>query len=292
VITQIRLADDARGLSSVVKPRAGVAFAGLLVAGAVREVVDASPGQDGSLDETQFADVAAVTLNLRVTGQFRALLDELSQFCVPYARPYLEVSDDEWAGPRRLSMRFDSANSPIVTGSGQSRAVQLAWKVPSGCWQDSAGTEYTLTASAVFSGGFTMSATPGADVPSTGWPLHASTISADTLVVNTGTMRAPWTCKLYGPCTGPALYRDDTGEGVVFTDSLTLAAGEYVELNSADRSALFLSNPDDSRALYVDYVNTNWFDIDPGTNLIRYAPDVVSAGSVAVLDFTPRRMPV
>jgi hypothetical protein len=295
VITQIRLGDDDRGLSSVVKPRTNVGFQGLAVAGTVREVADPSPGQDGSIDETKFADVAAVTLSLRVTGAFRGFLDELGQYCAPYARPYLEVSDDEWAGPRRLYIRFDSNNAPIVTGTGQTRVVALSWKVPAGCWQDASGVEYDIPGSQAVTGGVIVNDTALLSIDAvTGFTVHAANITADTLVNNTGSLKAPWKARLYGPCQGPALYRDDTAEGIVFTDSLSLNAGEYVELDSANRTANFLSNPDDGRLLYLDYVNsTDWFDIDPGQNLIRYSPDILTGtGAVAVVTFTPRRMPV
>lgn len=294
MITAITLADDDRGLSSVIKDRSGVAFQGLDVAGAVREVIEPLPGQDGSWDQTQYADTAAVTLNLRLYGTgLRAVLDELAQYCAPWSRPYLQVADDEWSGDRLLRLRYDSAHAPIVLGSGATRAVTLSWKVASGGWEAATQTEYWINASAAGTSGVPLTASAGLSLTAAaGLSVPAGATSADTLVnVGGSGLRPTWIARLYGPCSGPALYADDTGEAIIFDPSLSLAAGEYIELNSADRTANFNSAADSSRLLYLDYANSSWFKLEPGTRLIRYAPSSVSAGSQCYLAFASRWMP-
>jgi hypothetical protein len=292
VITAISLSDDSRGLTSQLKGRYdGVAFQGLDVQGSVREVTDDIPGQDGADDLTEFAGAAAVTVALKFYGQFRAVLDEIDAYAVPWARPYLTVTDDEWAGPRVLRLRYSAANKPIVAGTGLSRAVAYQWKAPAGAWEDAAAVTYLLQATAPSTDGLHSAPTIGVSSTSAaGVAVKASAGTSDTLVTVGGNMRPPWVARLYGPCTGPALYNDSTGQGLVFTDDLLLGAGEYVELDSAARSALFLSAPDSSRLTYLDWSASSWFDLVPGTALLRYAPDAIAAGCQANLTFTPRRM--
>jgi hypothetical protein len=292
VITRLTLNDDARGLSTVLKPRYdAVAFQGLDVQGTVREAVDDLPGRDGTLDLTEFASAAAVTLTLRFWGQFRALMDEVNAYAAPWARPYLQVTDDEWAGDRLLRLRYSTANKPIVTGTGASRVAAYQWKAPSGCWEDTSPSEYMIPAGTGFTGGMHVQATSGVRLdPAAGLHFTPSSISADSLVTVGGDMRPPWTAFLYGPCTGPRLHNDSTGEALIFTDDLVLGAGEYVALDSAARSANLLSDPDASRLTYLDWPSSTWFSLTPGVSLLRYAPSLASAGSMAQLTFTPRRM--
>lgn len=289
MITRIILGDDDRGLYSVIKPRDQIAFQGLAVNGAVREVSDPVTGGDGAWDQTQYADTAGVTLALRVWGQFRGILDELAQYCVPYARPYLQVRDDEWTGDRLLRLRYDSMHADIVTGTGLTRAVGLQWKVPAGVWEAADETEYWVTGAGAGGEGLHLDAASGLHASAAnGVVLKASLVPADVLVNVAGTMRPPWKCKLYGPCTGPALYNDSTGEAIVFTSSLSLSAGQYVELDSLARSAYLNSDPAASRLTYLDYANSRWFSLSPGANLIRYAPVSVSPGANADLTFSAR----
>ena len=292
MITQILLNDDARGLSSLLKPRGdGIAFQGLDVQGSVREVTDDTPEQDGATDLTQFAGAAAVTLTLKFYGQFRALMDEIDQFCVPYARPYLQVTDDEWPGDRILRLRYSTANKPLVRGTGSSRTAAYQWKAPAGVWEDAAAVTYMIPGVTGASGGLHFASTTGVSVNATTFiDFGPSSVSADSIVTVTGTMRPPWVARLYGPCTGPQLFDDTAGTALVFTDDLVLAAGEYVEVSSAARSANFLSAPDQSRLSYLDWDASRWFDLVPGDNLLRYAPDLPSSGCACQLTFTPRRM--
>jgi hypothetical protein len=101
-----------------------------------------------------------------------------------------------------------------------------------------------------------------------------------------GSMRPPWTARLYGPCTGPKLTSDTLGQDIIFFDSLVLAAGQYVEITSG-KTANLLSDPAQSVLGLVDVPNTDWWTLEPGiANLIRYHPSS-GAASGAVLTFTP-----
>lgn len=291
--TSVTLVDASRGLSSTVMPRAGVAWQGLDVAGAVRAVTDPRPGGDGVVDNTLYADAAAVSLTVRVAWPARALLDEYGAFMVPSSRPYLVVTDDEWTGARQLRLRAVTASKPIVIQTGSDRTVLYQWVAPDGVWTDTVPTEYDINASAASTEGLHFVATTGLDfAPTVGITLKPTTTTGDSIVsVAAGSIDLPWQARLYGPCVGPKLANDTTGGQVAFTDSLVLAAGEYVLVDSLSRTANKLSDPAQPQLSNLDFANTTWWRLRAGTNLVRYNPSSTTGPAVAVLTFQNARMP-
>jgi hypothetical protein len=301
----IILSDPVTGLSSTIRPRPGVAVTSLDVQPAVRAVVNSVVGGDGTRDTTRFLDAAAVTVSLRLSAPSpgvspEAFLDEIGALCAPYARPVLVVTNDQWATPRQLAVRFDSRTAPVDNPFFTD--VAISWKVPSGAWQGTAQLEYDIPASVSSLDGAHFTSA-GAHFTSVGLHFRASTTSSDMLVAVPGTLKPPWKCRLYGPCTGPKLANDTTGGDIRFTDALVLGAGEYVELDSAARTANFLSDPGQPRLSLLDFAATTWWDLLPAgggygsgygvaypppatSNLIRYHP-TSGSGSGAVLTFLP-----
>jgi hypothetical protein len=279
---------------------------------AVRAVTNPVVGADGTRDITQFADAAAVTLSLRLFtpdggGSPEAFLDEISALCSPFVRASLIVTNDKWPeGTRQLGVRFDSRTAPV--DNPITTDVAISWKVPAGVWAATAQTEYDLPALIPPASGAHFT-NVGVHFTNVGLHFPASTTSSPSMVVVPGTMNPPWKARLYGPCTGPALANDTTGGDIRFTSALVLAAGEYVELDSAARTANFLSDPLQPRLQFLDFGNTKWWQLQPGGagggygavygttypaaatgNLIRYHP-VSGGASGAVLTFTPAWLP-
>lgn len=309
--TAISLVDLATGISSVIKPRDGVAAMTLDVQPAVRAVSDSRAGADGTMDVTQFTDAAAVTLTLRLWPADSGLtpelfLDEIAPLLAPWRRPALVVSNDQWPGDRQLFVRFDSRTAPVDNPA--STDIAISWKVPSGCWTATALTEFDLPALQDPTTGLHLTPTGLHVVAGAGIRFPAATSLASSLVAVPGSLRPPWKARLYGPCTGPKLTNDTTGQSVIFTDALVLAAGQYVELDSAARTANLLSDPAQSQLGLLDFANTAWFTLEPGAgagyppaypavypgaggvNLIRYHP-TSGAGAGAVLTFAPAWLP-
>jgi len=291
--TGISLVDAASGLSCVIKPRDGVAAVTLDVQPAVRAVSSSVAGGDGTRDLTQFADAAAVTLSLRLwagsTGPApEEFLDEISPLLAPHRRPALVVSNDRWTSPRVLTVRFASRPAPV--DNPVSTDVAISWSVPAGCWTDSAVTEYDLPALLDPTTG--LHVTPaGLHVTKAGIRLPAVTSPSPSLVAVGGSVRPAWKARLYGPCTGPRLASDTLGADIVFTSGLVLGAGQYVELDSAARTANLLSDPAQSQLGKLDFAKTDWWTLEPGvTNQVRYHP-VSGAASGAVLTFSPSYLP-
>lgn len=293
--TTITLTDAASGLSSVIRPRDGVAAASLDVQPAVRAVADPVAGADGTRDITQLMDAAAVTLTLVLSpaasgARMEDFLDEIAPLLAPWRRPALICGNDRWTGLRQLTVRFDSKTSPV--DNPETMSLALSWKAPAGCWTAVTPSEFDLPASFSSTTGLHMKPTTGLTVTATtGIDMPASNVPSASNVAVAGSLRPPWIARLYGPCTGPKLANDTTGEDFIFTDQLVLAAGQYVELNFAARTANYMSDPAQSQLSKVDYANSSWWTLEPGiTNVLRYHP--TSGGSAgAVLTFTPAWMP-
>jgi hypothetical protein len=292
--TTFVLSDPATGLSVVIGPRDGVAKATLDVQPSVRAVSDSVVSGDGTNDITEFADAAAVTLSLLLSTSAAGVtpedfLDEIAPLLAPYRRPVLVVGNDQWTGTRQLAVRLDSKTAPV--DNPVTTAVAISWKVPSGTWQETAGQEYDIPAAFTPTTGLHFKPTTGLHFTiTTGMHFPAGNSPGEAIVTVGGSMRPPWTARLYGPCTGPKIANDTTGDQIIFTDGLVLGAGEYVELDSQARTALKLSDPAQSQLGFLDFANSEWLTLEPGANLIRYFPSSGS-GAVAQLLFSNAWLP-
>lgn len=111
---------------------------------------------------------------------------------------------------------------------------------------------------------------PGAgfDVPFTPpFTLGASTGGAVS-APNVGTADAPWTARLDGPLTNPQIRHVESGRYLNFAASggLDIGVGQWLDLSSANESALLLGTADRWINLTLD---SQWFDLQPGPNTIE-----------------------
>lgn len=249
----------------------------------VREAVADRTDTDGTDDTTAFHGSAAVSLALRLQGGTdSSVLDELKRFMHPRSRPLLVVADDEWDVERRLRLRINQGSSPFqMPMYPVARDVQMQWVAPDGAWESSAELEVVIAADGGALAGRTYALAPPRTYPAT-MPAGA------VLVVNPGNTWQHQKAKLYGPCAGPRYTCEDTGETLSFTEDLVLAAGEYVEIDTAARTALLNSDPDASRLNYLDFGASTWWRLPPGTSSVRYHPiSGVDAGCVAIATYRP-----
>ena len=288
MITSATLSDPDRGLSLILNPRPGVlAFHGLEITPTVRVVSEDWAQMDGALDTTQWLSAAAVTVNVTVLPNQPGLLDQLTAFCVPWARPYLVVTDTDWPNARQIQLRADPWQHPLDVRQGPPRVreVQLAFTAPRGMWEDTITQFSRFAVDIADSTGMVFTGAGVAVSDLAGYVFPPSTSSGSTIVTVPGNARPAWRARLYGPCTGPALSNDTTGQSLVFSSSLTLNPGDYLELNSGPgplaRSANLLGQADASRLQFMDFTASEWFPLDPGPNKVRYHP--VTAGSVAAV---------
>ena len=117
-------------------PSDAVRVADYEITATVRGVSEDHATADGALDTTQWLSAAAVTIDLAAvnTGTpVAATMDSLAGLLLPFARPYLVVTDSEWSSPRQIQLRFSSHTHPYEQDTY--RAVQLAFVAPRGLWE-------------------------------------------------------------------------------------------------------------------------------------------------------------
>ena len=294
MITSMVLSDPARGLAYTLIPNDSIRVADFEVTMSVRGVSEDHATADGALDTTAWLSAAAVTIDLAavdIGGPVATTLDQMTALLLPFARPYLVVTDTEWASPRQLQIRFDSHTHPYEQSNY--RAVQLAFKAPRAVWEDTTIQQVTLAADLLDTTGFVFTDTNGATATDTaGFTFNPSTSAGSSIVTVAGNARPAWRARLYGPAAGPVLTNDTTGQSLVFTESLLLGPGDYLELDSVNRTAVLLSQPDASRLQFMDFSQSVWITFDPGVNRVRYhAASGTGAGTSCNLTIFPVWLP-
>lgn len=292
-VTAVTLTDPASGATCVLMPRDGVAAQRLDVTGTARtsggsgsSVYD-RVGAHGSYDVTKYLTEASVTLTMVLyppsdpAQSIESVWDTISALLDPALRPVLVVSNDAWQGDRQITLRYDSDSKPFSDPTNW--AVQVSWKGPDAVWESVAASQYQIPAFiATPAGAFVTSS--GLLVTSSGEFLVSGPGPQQSQITN-GSFAAHWQAALYGPCTGPDLINASSGDSLSFP-SLTLAAGDYVFLDSRLQTAVRASDGADVTST-LKFPASRWWLLSAGTSLITYAPASASGGSEAVLTFRP-----
>lgn len=248
----------------------------------VRAIEEPRTDDDGTRDTTTRHGSRAVSVQLRVVDNLPQIVDEISGFLHPSARPYLHVADGGWEGERRLRLRVDQQSSPMSADLYPfARDVQVQWTAPDGVWEAVDVTTVTVNAD--------TGVLTGRTYPLVFPRTYPATMAAGALEhTNPGNTWSHYVARLYGPCNGPRLTNDTTGQSLIFTEGLNLAAGEYLEVDTRARSALLLSQAGASRLGFVDFAVSEWWRLAPGVNETRYHPvSGVEPGSAAVIEYHP-----
>lgn len=93
---------------------------------------------------------------------------------------------------------------------------------------------------------------------------------------NLGSALAPVVVTIYGPVTNPVVRNVTTGQSLGLT--VTLAAGELIELDSAARTVMLGGTAD--RYSYLTL--PQWWGLAPGANEIRYFADAAVSSTATV----------
>ncbi len=93
--------------------------------------------------------------------------------------------------------------------------------------------------------------------------------------------------RIYGPCTGPKVIwldpdtLDPTGVQVVFLAGLVLGLGEYIDVDTKNRTVTADGDSTASRYSFVDFPNTTWGPLKKkSSTLLRYSGVSTSAPSL------------
>lgn len=247
----------------------------------VRVVTQDRAEADGQVDTTTRHGARACSVEVTLLDRPMALADEINGFLHPSARPYLVMDEEEWGAARRLRLRVDQFSAPLPRESHAFVRHQLQWAVPDGVWSATDPQEFTISAEATGVRGMKFPVS----FPMT-FPGSASHGLAE--IVNPGNTFSDQKVRLYGPAIGPRYTCNVTGRTVAFNEGLVLELGEYVEIDTAAGTALAMSDPDASRADYLDYEVSTWWQLLPGRNFIRYHPIAgVDVGAAAVGSYVP-----
>lgn len=247
---------------------------------AVRAATEARTDADGVDDSTSRHGARAVSVELQLLDRPMQLVDELNGFMHPSARPYLVIDDEDW-GERRLRLRADQFSAPLPRESHVFVTHQLQWQAPDGVWEAVEPVEVGVNAV----GGTTRGVSFPAGFP---WVFEATAGVGQVLHTNPGGAMSDQVVRLYGPCVGPRWSNDTTGEQIAFTEDLVIPLGEYVEVNTRDRTAYYLSDPNADRLGMMDFDLSTWWQVPPGESKLRYHPIAgVDAGCSAVMAYRP-----
>jgi hypothetical protein len=221
----------------------------------VRDVVAPLPTRDGDYDSTRLYGPRSVT----VAGSFvpssagsrQKALQALRWWCQPRLRPRVVYAVDGDCAPLWLGIRGSHLGAPISNAAVS--AFTAAWVAP-----DPVARALT-----------TQSATinPG----------------ASGTVTNAGTYRAWPVLDVYGPCTNPVVTWVTPAAGAVVFAGLTIASGDYVEVDTNAQTALLNANPGASVYPWIDFHNTRWAGLEPGATTLSFTASSSSSPAHVVV---------
>lgn len=248
----------------------------------VRSVMRSRALADGSYDDTEFSGSRAVTIAVRLNESqcppgtsVQALYDTLLPYMSPRRRPKLR-----WELPgapgvvRELTVRGESA--PVVVDRARHLGVVCSFVAPEGEITSIDTQTVTISPSTDTVAGRSYDLTHDRTYP-------ASLGPGDRLVVNGGNERAHWTASVYGECENPRL----TINGVTIEWEQVLNVGDWLQLDSRERTMYFNADTAESRYHVSNYTEWTWADVllQPGQNIVRFSADTLGPGGSVVLNF-------
>ena len=240
-----------------------------------------APDADGTLDFTSFVGARPITLALELVEFSQSLWQMVSRL-KSFTRPRVELRMCvQWSETSPLvcaDIRRSTWSNPLDNLWVQ-RPV-ISWVCPKGVWE-----EVTATISLIFpaSGGTEL----GRNYSSAGTPqgltfdrvYPTSPVLGSGSVTNMGNSEAFPVLRVYGPCTDPVIWNDTLDKQLAFS-SLSIAAGEFLEIDTRYKTIRYLGDPTDSRYNNLNFTLSRWWTLSPGTSAIRFLPATSSAGSV------------
>jgi len=228
----------------------------------------------------------AATRNIGLSGWLRSPdadvlttgIDRLNSMLEPRNARRLEVTENgqtRWVNARRLDEVTISRQSLwYATWSAQFAAIG---KDPSqGEWRKFGDDIVDTTLLPASSGGLTVPFT----VP---FEIDATTVTGQIGITNPGNATGPVQLRIDGPVVGPIITHVSSGIAFVFSSSLALAAGEWLDVDMEARTVL--ANGQASRGGWV--VQRGWFGFDPGDNVFAFTAAQFSPAARLTVTATP-----
>lgn len=247
---------------------------------ATRAVVQDAPDADGTIDTTQFVGARVVAMSVQLIPKFSGVSKELMRrrlraFTHPRLRPILYMQLDGQA-EQLIRLRRSTWSNLIQNPSYAPVALQFV--APDGIIESAELHTANANASATgLEGGFTFDLS--FDLTFTG-----GVVIGETSVVNAGDADAYPLIRLYGLCTEPTIVNETTGQTLAFV-GLTINAGDFVEIDTRAKTVRYNGDPANSQYNKFDFANSEWWTLQPGTNVIRFAPLTSSFPSNAEINW-------
>jgi hypothetical protein len=128
------------------------------------------------------------------------------------------------------------------------------------------------------------STTGGLSIPFTvPFTIAATTVSGQVSLNNPGNEVGPVRLRIDGPCTGPVVTHVSSGLQLVFSSSLVLGVGEWLDVDMEAHTVL--ANGQASRAGWV--TRRGWSSFDVGDNTWSFTAAVFDPGSQLTVFATP-----
>lgn len=240
-----------------------------------REIAENAPDADGTIDTTAHIGARAVSAEITVTtvdgtGTLHDLIARLRAYTHPRLRPTLFVTDGD--GPElQIALRRGTFDAPA--GLEHVRTVAAQWIAPAGVLESA--ELHTVLAT---NGGTGTEAGRLYDL------VHprvypSSPVLGSALAVNAGTADAYPLLRIYGPCTDPVVVNDTAGRSLTFS-GLTIATGQFLEIDTRARTIRYNADPADSRYSKLVFPTSRWWSLAPGENRVRFTPATGSGGAV------------
>jgi hypothetical protein len=241
----------------------------------VREVTAALPTRDGDYDTTALFGPRVVTIAgsaiASSMGSRQAALTVLAHWCQPRLRPRLVYAVDADRTPLAIGLRGSQMSGPY--NDAHISAFQVSWVAPNPIAYSLVQNSATIAPQqAAAIGGRTYPLT----FPRT-YPPAGPGGSGEGTVTNNGDYLTWPLLRIYGPCTNPAVYWvSPPGGAVVFGGGLSVAAGDYLEVDTFAQTALINGLVGSSRYSSLDFTQTVWQPFFSGQTVLRFAPTTFS----------------
>lgn len=258
----------------------------------VRDNVTKRPSQDGTFDFTELFGARSVTVSVALSPESvdvstygalseRDLEDHLRRWMHPSRRAWLYVRSAGGSDFRRIYVRPSSVASSLNFITNRNfRTVAMSWKAANGVWEGATLQQEELEAGTESELGRTYDETYDKTYP-------ASDVVGEKTVYNYGTAPAFPIARIYGPVTQPRLENKTTNKRIIFTAGLTIAAGEYLEINFAEGTATMNGDINNSRYQFLDFAGglSEWWSLIPGANKLRFYPGTYTPPGVAIIEW-------
>ena len=239
----------------------------------VRQEAYPAPAADGTIDQTQYFGRRLITADIVLSPGTWAREQALRAFLSPQFRSSMAIEpDDETKLVTTVRGAAMSAPVTIEDLGANVRRMQAQWVAPLGILESfDQRSAISYAAGSVSAAGRTYDLTFNRDYPDA--PPAGSVV-----VTSAGTANAYPILRVYGPCTGPVLEHTDLGRMMDFP-ALTIAAGDFLEIDTRAKTIRYNGNADDSRYGELDFATSAWFWLTPGTQRIRFVPDTFTTPS-------------